>query len=454
MSTTLSVGPVRTDQRLPAARSERHHLAASTVVVATALTVLNRIRMQRHLVDLQVYRKGAWAFLHGRNLYGPGLPGPKLPYTYTPFSTVAFAPLELLPQHAAMIAHTFVSLALLYVGIALVLRELEGRGSWTPTILALAAAATFAAYWSEPVSQTLGFGQINLVLMGMVLIDLLALRNSRWCGVLIGIAAGIKLTPLVFVAYLLLTKRRRAAAVAAIAAAGTVVVGWVLMPGPSNRYFFHLVFDDRRIGAPGFVANQSLNGMWTRLMHGYVPARHIWDLSAIVVLTVGLWTARRVHARLGEPHGLAITAVTGLLVSPISWSHHWVWFVVPALILASAAWRARSIALGVVAVAWSLPFYLGPFWHIAHRNYRAIAPVGWQRPLADAYTLTALVALVAIVIWDQAAGRRGLIRDESLPAASGVADIGRRVGSHRSLMPSRASSERPQAARGVRHDHH
>lgn len=374
-------------------------LVRATLGVTAALTVLNRVRMRHHQIDLQVYRKGAWAFLHGRNLYGTGLPGPKLPYTYTPFSTVAFAPLSVLPLHAAILAHTFVSIAALFLGVALVLRELQGRRSWTREILGLAAVATFAAYWSEPVSQTLGFGQINLVLMGMVLIDLLALRRSRWCGVLIGIAAGIKLTPLIFVAYLLITERQRAALMGVLSAAATVVVGWVLMPGPSSRYFFHLMTDDRRIGAPGFVANQSLNGLWTRFEGGYLPARHLWDVSAIVVLTVGLWTARRVHARLGEPHGLAIAAVTGLLVSPISWSHHWVWFVVPALILAWTARQARSIWLGVLALAWSAPFYIGPFWLIAHRNYRAVAPVGWQRPLADAYSLTALVALAAVAIW-------------------------------------------------------
>ena len=69
---------------------------------------------------------------------------------------------------------------------------------------------------------------------------------------------------------MLLTKRRRAALVALASAAATVAVGWVLMPRPSHQYFFHLVFDDRRIGAPGFVADQSLNGLWTRVAHGYV----------------------------------------------------------------------------------------------------------------------------------------------------------------------------------------
>ena len=407
MSTEVVLADGPTERTRPAAGSGgRGVLAATGLGLSVALTVLNRVRMHRHLIDLQVYRKGAWAFLHGRDLYGPGLPGPRLPYTYTPFSTVAFAPLSVLPLHVAMIAHTFASIAALYAGIALVTRELSADQSWTPSTIAIAALVTFGAYWSEPVSQTLGFGQINLVLMGLVLVDLLALRNSRWAGVLIGIAAGIKLTPLIFVAYLLLTGRRRPGVVALLSASSTVAIGWVLMPGPSTHYFLHLMFDDRRIGAPGYVGNQSLNGMWTRIEHGYVPARPFWDLSAVVVLGVGLWAARRVHARFGEPHGLAVAAITGLLVSPISWSHHWVWFVVPAMIVASSAWRARSAVLGTVALGWCIPFYLGPFWLIAHRNYRAVPPVGWQRPLADAYSLVGLTALVVVSISIQATSGR------------------------------------------------
>lgn len=373
--------------------------AAAGVLMAATLTAVHRLTCKRHLIDMQVYRKGAWAFLHGRNLYGPGLPGPKLPYTYTPFSTVVFAPLSVLPLQTAMVAHTFVSLAALFVSLGLVVMELSRRPQPIVTVVGLTTAAMVIAYWSEPVVQTLGFGQINLVLMGMVVVDLLAFRNRRWCGVLIGIAVGIKLTPLLFVAYLLLTQRRRAAITAGVTAAGTVALGWVLMPGPSSRYFFHLMFDARRIGAPGFVANQSLDGMWVRTIHGYAGSRPFWDLSAVLVLSTGLWTARQMHDRLGEPHGLAIAAVTGLLVSPISWSHHWVWWTIPALIGVMWTWRQRSALIGVLTMVWSAPFFIGPFWRIAHRNYRAVPPVGWQHVLADAYTLTGLIALAAVSLW-------------------------------------------------------
>lgn len=417
MTTTLSPAgprpspstpePSPTTERSPGASPPRRGpLAVAMLVTTGALTVLNRVRMRRELVDLQVYRKGAWAFLHGRSPYAAGLPGPHLPYTYTPFSTVAFAPMSVLPLHAAMIAHTFVSLAALFVGLALVIRELDGRGTWNDRVVLVAIAATVAAYWSEPVSQTLGFGQINLVLLGMVLVDLLAVRDRPGGGVLVGIAAGIKLTPLIFVAYLLLTGRRRQARNGALAAATTVVLGWFLLPGPSARYFLHLVFDDRRIGAPGFVANQSLNGFWVRAAHGYEVSRPLWALSAAVVLALGLWTARQVHRRTGEPAGVAVTAITGLLVSPISWSHHWVWFAVVALVLGWTAWQRRSALLAVATVAWSIPFYVGPFWLIAHRNYRRVPPVGWQRPLADAYTLVGLAALLAVATYELVLLRR------------------------------------------------
>ncbi len=411
-----------TQGRLPTGRWQAALVpACAGAAVAMALTVLHRATTRHRLVDLQVYRKGAWAFVHGRDLYGPGLPGPKLPYTYTPFSTVAFSPLEALPFRIAVVAHTFVSIAAMFVGIALVLRELDGRKRWTLPITAIASIVTIAAFWSEPVAQTLGFGQINLVLMGLVLVDLLALRGNRWCGCLIGIAAGIKLTPLLFVAYLLTTKRHRAAVTAMAAAAATVIAGWALMPGPSHTYFFRLVLNDRRIGAPGFVANQSLNGLWIRTRHGYGSSRLWWDVSVALVLPAGLWLAQRMYARFGEPHGLAVAAVTGLLVSPISWSHHWVWWLVPFLVLAWSAWMARSASIAFLALAWAIPFYAGPFWWIAHRNYRAVPPVGWQRPLADAYSLVALAALAAVGLWEWRATTvaKGAGRVWSLDAPAG-----------------------------------
>jgi alpha-1,2-mannosyltransferase len=374
-------------------------LIVVAVVLVLGLSALHAATTGKHLLDLQVYRKGAWAFVHWRDPYGAGLPGPGLPYTYTPFSTIVFAPLAWIPFRHAMGIHTVVSLGALFATVVLVVRELWGHDRSPRRLIGISGVVMVAAYWSEPVLQTLGFGQINLVLLGLITVDLLAVRSRRFGGVLIGIAAGIKLTPLIFVLYLLVTKRHRAAITAAVTAAATVALGWLLMPTPSSEYFGNLAWKASRIGDVGYYGNQSLNGMWTRLLGSDVAAKPWWEASAIVVMVVGLWVALQLHRRFGEPYGLAACAATGLLVSPISWSHHWVWCFVPAIAAARLAIERRSWALGVVIVAWSAPFYVAPFWRIPHLDGQLPSPFSLDQLLSNTYPIIALVALGAVAVW-------------------------------------------------------
>jgi alpha-1,2-mannosyltransferase len=265
--------------------------------------------------------------------------------------------------------------------------------------LAGASAIAIAAYFSEPVLQTLGFGQVNLVLMALVVLDLVAWRQARWSGVLTGIAVGIKLTPLVFVAYLLAVGRRRTAVVASASATATILVGLVVLPTPTRQYFLDLMWNPRRVGNVGYVGNQSLNGMWARLLPGRPVAHLLWLASAAAVFGLGIWTARRVHHRLGEPGGIAVAAVTGLLVSPISWSHHWVWWILPALVLCRTAWVRRSWGVLALCVAWTAPFYAGPFWFVPHLHHTDVPHGVGPQLVASTYVLVALVALVATATW-------------------------------------------------------
>jgi alpha-1,2-mannosyltransferase len=369
------------------------------------------------MIDLEVYRKGAWALLHGRDPYGAGLPGPRLPYTYTPFSTLLWVPLDLIPLHAAMLLGTGASLVALFVALAVfsgrVLPWRVGAGEW----LAVTGVLTAVAFFSEPVLQTLGFGQVNLVLMAIVAFDLLGPSTGRWQGALTGVAAGIKLTPLVFVLYLLVTGRRRAAGVAAATAAATVAIGGLVLPGPSRHYFTDLMWNSGRVGRVWYVGNQSLDGMWARLLGETATAHLLWLASAAAVTALGMWTARRLRSTLSEPAGVAACAVTGLLVSPISWSHHWVWWVLPAVVLAHLAWRTRSWVAAGLALAWSVTFYVGPFWFLPHVRTAPPAHAPGTQLLASAYVWVALGALIGTAWW--AARSRGLpVAEEPAPAPS------------------------------------
>ncbi len=154
-------------------------------------------------------------------------------------------------------------------------------------------------------------------------------------------AAGIKLVPLIFIPYLLLTRRFRAAAVASGAFAATVAAGFVVAPADSARWWLGgLFFNGGRTGFVGWEGNQSLRALLTRLAGSVAGAEPVWLAVALVTAVAGLACAALLD-RAGHPlPGLLACALTGLLVSPISWDHHWVWIVPGVAVAAAYAVRA------------------------------------------------------------------------------------------------------------------
>jgi alpha-1,2-mannosyltransferase len=188
--------------------------------------------------------------------------------------------------------------------------------------------------------------------------DLLAGRDGgRTPGVATGLAAGIKLTPLIFVVYLLLTRRIRAAVTAAATFAATIIVGQILLPAQSRAFWLDGAFaNPSRVGNPANPSNQSLSGAIARLAGGLDGVRGWWLAAALLTGLAGIAVATWAHRRGHRLAGVVCCAVTGLLVSPFSWSHHWVW-VVPLLIgLIATAWRRRSWVCGLIAVFVAVAF--------------------------------------------------------------------------------------------------
>jgi alpha-1,2-mannosyltransferase len=141
------------------------------------------------------------------------------------------------------------------------------------------------------------------------------------------VAAGIKLIPLIFVPYLLITRRFREAAATAAGFFVTVAVGFAVLPHDSSRWWLHGMFmaDGNRTGFMGWAGNQSLRAVTTRFAGSVAAGQDPWIAAAIVALTGGM-TAAYLLDRAGYPvPALLATALTGLLVSPVSWDHHWVW---------------------------------------------------------------------------------------------------------------------------------
>ncbi|HEY5832755.1 glycosyltransferase 87 family protein [Streptomyces sp.] len=241
------------------------------------------------LLDVMVYRAAGWTVRTGGNLYALRVEHAQLKMTYPPFAGLMFVPLTWVGTGAMRTAATAANLLLVVALSALSLR-LVGRPARVPAVLAVAALAV----WCEPVWATVRYGQINLLLAVLVLWDLTRRAEHRWAGVGIGVAAGIKLTPALFVVMLgaagLLvrgTPYLRRALVAAGTFAGTVAVAAAALPADSRRYWTGVVVTANRPGFAGNVANQSLRGVVARLAHTAAPGTG-WLCAAAVVAVVGL----------------------------------------------------------------------------------------------------------------------------------------------------------------------
>jgi alpha-1,2-mannosyltransferase len=377
-------GRPQTAEKAPAPRGRLALLAAGIGAFALSLAAyiadvtLHSQAMWR-LTDLKVYWLAGTAAAHRPDLYDLSWFG-TLQFTYPPFSAVLAEAGSVLPLTAAEVGITVANVAALFAAAWLTARWLSHRGA---TAVSLALLVVAVALWLQPVQRTLQLGQVNLLLMVIVIADLRQPDHRWWKGVGIGLAAGIKLIPLIFVLYLLITGRVRQAAVAAGTFAATILAGFAVLPRPSAQWWLHgLYLQAGRTGFVGQLENQSLRALITRLAGSVAAGSLPWIVAAVLVGVAGLACAALLD-RAGQPvAGMLTCALTGLLVSPISWDHHWVW-IVPGLVLlvhlaarargrARAAWWAGAIALVAVFGGWPA------FW----TRLPALAPSGfiWYAP--------------------------------------------------------------------------
>lgn len=312
-------------------------------------------------IDLDVYRIGGQVWLNGGDLYGV-LPstelGVQLPFTYPPLAAVLFAPLNLVPLPGASTVFTASSVAALFVVVWLVVKSLTRWGWGTAAWVAvpLAAAMTVA----EPVLATFNFGQINIILMLLVVVDAVLGRGRWWQGALIGLAIAIKLTPAVFLAYFLVRRDWRALAMGVGSAVAYTGLGFLLAPSDSLQYWTQTLRDPSRIGILSYVSNQSLNGVLVRFGVGDGMRPVLW-VAVCAVLGLGLlYLMYRLVGRGEDTAAWSLMGLYALLASPVSWSHHWVW-AFPAVLVA-LAWGRRSPAALTVGIAGAVVFFSYVIW--------------------------------------------------------------------------------------------
>jgi alpha-1,2-mannosyltransferase len=366
-------------------------------------------------IDVDVYRMGGQAWLDGRPLYAHDAKfhtpiGLNLPFTYPPLAAVVFCPFAWLGMPAASVTITLITLALLLVSTMIVLTRLDVWNNthvapgptWSRRWLLTAFIVAGAAIWLEPIKANFAFGQINVVLMTLVIADCVPRRTPWPRGLLLGLGIALKLTPAVFLLYFVLRRDRRAVFTSLASVAAATVAGFALAWRDSREYWTDTVRNTDRIGSASLNTNQNVAGTLARLGLGEHERFLPWVAACLLVLALTVWAARR--ALRAEEPTLAVIyiALFGLAVSPVSWSHHWVWMLPTVVVTAVLAWRRRNAALAIVSAAgvalmvWT-PIDLLPKHHeVTAAWWRQVAGVSYLWwALATIVTAGATVAVAA-----------------------------------------------------------
>ncbi|HEY2506757.1 MAG TPA: glycosyltransferase 87 family protein [Streptosporangiaceae bacterium] len=361
--------------------------------------------------DLAIYLWGGHAVTHGAELYLQQSQGNW--YTYPPFAAALFTPLAALPAVLVRVLWELASIGALAWACALTLK-LAGQRPTRIVVLALAAAALVL----EPMYHTLFLGQVNLFLLALVLADIWRAARGRPAGIGIGIATAIKLTPGIFIVLLLLTRRTRDAVTAALTFGCCTAIGFLVDPSASRMYWTHLFYDTRRVSGP-YISNQSPYGALTRLFDGAAHVGTWYYVIPVVLGGLGLAVAA-VQARQGDwLAAAAVTGVTGLLVSPISWTHHWVW-ALPALVVLARGGRASRIALACASVV----FVLAPMWFTPHLGGGGdYGDRGFVTVIANCFLIAGLAFLLHMTVLTVRARRSYAVEAWIPPIDSRYADV-------------------------------
>ncbi|QNI08190.1 mannosyltransferase [Mycobacterium kubicae] len=393
------VGQIDTTSAAPAARpTQAWRTAAALLLLASIAARLAWTYLTPHganFVDLHVYVGGAAALDHPGTLYdyvyADQTPDFPLPFTYPPFAAVVFYPLHLLPFGLLAFLWQLVTMAALYASVRISQRLLgvpAGSGQRSAMVW------TAVAIWIEPMRSTFDYGQVNVLLMLAVL---WAVYTMRWwvSGLLVGVAAGIKLTPAIAAVYFAGARRWAAAAFSAAVFVATIGVSWLVVGDQARHYFTDLLGDARRVGPIATSFNQSWRGAISRILGhdaGLGPLV-VAAIAVTAVLAAAAWRALDGADVLGR---LLVVELFGLLLSPISWTHHWVWLIPLMIWLLHGPLREQLgarvlgwgwLALTLIGVPWLLSFAQPTIWQISRPWYLAwaglvyvvatLATLGW-----------------------------------------------------------------------------
>ncbi len=390
-------------------------VALSVLLVLSVLPKIFNTRGFHYNLDLDVYRVGAQRVLDGQELYSGHfhiIGDTYLPFTYPPISALLFTPLAVMPYHLAAIVLVCATVAVTWWVLAHTVHSAarldRSSAGWVAVVL------TAVLIHLSPIHTTLAYGQINVLLMGMVFVDALVVPR-RYRGLLTGAAVAIKLTPAVFGLWFLLRKDWGSILRMGAGTVGTTALAWLILPRDSLEYWTHTLRETGRIGNHEYALNQSINGLLYRFgLRTDDSSSLLWVLLVCVSLAVIAFIMIKLMQVQAPIVALCINSLFALLASPVSWNHHWSWAPVllvalacyaianPTSPLASPRWLWVSlVVLGFAAFAFE-PTAFVPF-----QEQRELEWNAWQALLGNSYLWWTILALLVMAI------RLALYRDKT-----------------------------------------
>ena len=403
--------------------------------------------------DVYVYWYALNNWFSGNSLYDwYALPDYKMyPFTYPPFGAWALSPLTWFDYETAA--------RLMIMAIALqtaVIVALVGRSlgwSWGSAFAIAPWAAILVQQCLEPFTQSVGFAQVNTAMMALVMIDVAAPDSWKGRGVASGLAAAIKLTPAIAVLIFLLRRQWRSAITMVATSLTVTLLSWIISPSESARFFFDAMWDPQRAGDAYYAGNQNLKGFVARALPENAWSI-TWAIAVVLALVAAVWLCLRIQAAATSvvtsrsasddvasgllntaapaapagdatetaasdavaapsavatspaspalPENLAtlLTAAVimtlGLLVSPITWSHHWVWGLASVVALIAVALRLKSAPLAALALAQGALFIMAPHWWFPYGQVNELHWSVVKQLVGSSYTLAAIASGVAL----------------------------------------------------------
>ena len=339
--------------------------------------------------DFEVYRLAGHSILNGDGIYATVTSGCHLKFTYTPFAAVLFTPFSLLGP-AGFAAWTLLTLIALWRVTALLVTRsaLQVPGVTSPQLATLLALLALPL---EPFVKTVWYGQVNVLLMWLI-VEAFFGPARKYNPALLAIAAAVKLTPAVFALFFIAVRTNRDRLVLVGTGLATIALGFIIQPHQALEYWTKLLFNADRVGPTEYVYNQSVNGVLWRLF-GDGGMRTLWLVLVLAILASGFVVARSLWNADQHVWSVGVVGLATLLISPITWSHHYVLILLVLVALLQDAKRHRLsgiVALTTYAVmlAANVVFKMVP--HTKHAEFHLH---GWHVFAANQYVLLALVLL-------------------------------------------------------------